>query len=58
MNYPQIMPPVPFASKSGVLSPQLVWERRPCVEIPGFLGNTVTTDEVIGDCPWNARIII
>ena len=34
MNYPQIMsPPVPFASKSGwVMSPQLLWERRPCTD--------------------------
>ena len=31
MNYPQIMPPVPFASKSGDSCPlQLLWERRPC----------------------------
>ena len=30
MNYPKIMPPVNFASKSGGYVPQLLWERRPC----------------------------
>ena len=34
MNYPQIMSPVPFAFKSGGHVPQLLWERRPCVNIP------------------------
>ena len=30
MNYPQIMSPLSFASKSGGHVPQLLWERRPC----------------------------
>jgi len=29
MNYPQIMSPVLFASKSGSHVSQLLWERRP-----------------------------
>ena len=29
VNYSQIVPPSPFASKSGGHDPQLLWERRP-----------------------------
>ena len=34
MNYPQIMSPAPFASKSWGYVPRFLWERRPCGRKP------------------------
>ena len=61
MNYPQIMSPVPFASKSGGPCPQLLWKRRPCCwlrylsEVEQNAENTGTKTTKLKMNDWNLR---